>query len=461
MDKQKFEDLFKDAFKGAEAEPSDLVWTNIELDLEKDSGNKMKRRLLFFQLLAAASMVFAMGVGSVYYLNNSGKVNSNFSTQIISENRPNSNHITGIDEPVEYSILNEIQNDADILQDALTDGKSNLAVEVVNQHRTVAQTSNISTKQLNIEIGNVTNSNRGPASNEELMVSRLPQLYVPQERSLPVLYRFTNPKLIIEETEPDAGMVLLARLRDEELKYQNDKRDKNTKRPADNLWASVGMSAGTFNPNAPSVLPPKTEGIRTSEKPKSSNPSAGASYSVGASVAGRVAKRLVLQSGVSYLTQNSDYTSSTHSGNSATLNEFIAAVDEMEVTTAYGVNSNLQFLSVPVQAGYVILDRNFAIQINGGVATDFFVQGTLTPDNNSKLEKITYKTGSDSPYRDVNFSGLVGTEFSYRVGNHYRIAINPGMRYALHSIYKSEIKGSTIPITWDVGLNFRYIFSHN
>ena len=67
MERRKFEDSFQDAFRDAEASPSENVWTNIELDLEKADGDKMKRRLVFFKTLAAASIVFAMCVAGIGY----------------------------------------------------------------------------------------------------------------------------------------------------------------------------------------------------------------------------------------------------------------------------------------------------------------------------------------------------------------------------------------------------------
>jgi len=78
MERRKFEESFKDAFEGAEVSPPEGVWTNIELDLEKADGSKIRRRLLFYKMLAAASVAFAMCVAGIgYYVTSerSGKFN--------------------------------------------------------------------------------------------------------------------------------------------------------------------------------------------------------------------------------------------------------------------------------------------------------------------------------------------------------------------------------------------------
>ena len=124
----------------------------------------------------------------------------------------------------------------------------------------------------------------------------------------------------------------------------------------------------------------------------------------------------------------------------------------------YGVNNSMRYLSIPMQAGYLLIDKTFGLQLNAGVATDLFLQNTISADSDH-LEKTSQPVGSDSPYRAVNLSGLLGTEFSYRFGENYRISLNPGIRYPFNTIYKSELGVQSTPLTFDVGLRFRYIFN--
>ncbi len=438
MERQKFEESFREAFSGAEISPSDSVWINVELDLEKASGGKMKGRLLFFQLLAAASLVFAMGIGGVYYLRTQPATFQTLTQQEESNTiRNNDTKEVGANQSV---------SDAEI-----SNQDSKAAVVVKKEEKNERSSVTELVKHNQIKAAQPESTSKIIASDQNAFVASVDgNVILTGRRYLPRLVDIEQPKLKPPTNEPDPGMVLLAKLKDEEKKYQQEKPDVKEK-----LWTSLGMSAGTFNPNTTS----SSESLNAfSNAATSSNPSAGASYSVGMSVAGRISKRVVIQGGISYLSQNAEYTSSAAAGDKASLNESADVSREaINATSPYQVNSNLQFMSVPVQAGYIIIDRAFAMQLNGGISTDIFFQNTLTPAN-SDLDKVTQGSGSDSPYRTLNFSGLLGTELSYKIGDHYRIAVNPGLRYALNSIYKTEVAAEISPITLDVALRFRYIF---
>jgi hypothetical protein len=105
-----------------------------------------------------------------------------------------------------------------------------------------------------------------------------------------------------------------------------------------------------------------------------------------------------------------------------------------------------------VQAGYLVINRKLGWQVNAGLSTDVFLQNTVTAD----VQNTDLGNGS-SPYRQLNVSGLMGTELSYRFAGHYRIALNPGLRYPFGNIYKSE-SIRVNPMTFDIGLRLRYIF---
>jgi hypothetical protein len=279
----------------------------------------------------------------------------------------------------------------------------------------------------------------------------------------------------------DPLMALLARL-DEQEKDANakEKKDKHNddEFSSEKLWTSVGFAAGSFNNinssvsnSGGSLMMADARSSAVNKVADQQAKASGSSYSVGVSMGTRIASRWVLQGGLNYMTQASDYTASAvgtadyenfsapsvNSIMSADKQSSESAMSTVVPTAPYNVNNSLQFVSVPLQAGYLLVNRKVGIQLNGGLSTDLFIQNTITPEGDN-VEKTTERSGSGSPYRTVNFSGLMGTELSYRFSKHYRLALNPGLRYPLNSIYKSDQPVTAAPLTFDVGLRFRYIF---
>jgi hypothetical protein len=204
----------------------------------------------------------------------------------------------------------------------------------------------------------------------------------------------------------------------------------------------------------------------------------GTAYSVGVSVATKIAERWVVQGGVNYLNQVSDYTSNvlvaeSVNGQFSAINGSNAGLLNMasdEVSSRakipfgevppFGISSTMEYITIPFQAGYLLLNKKVGVQMNAGVSTDLFLKNKESANVNGAGASVQQheRGSSDSPFRDVNFSGLLGTEVSYKVGNHYRVAVTPGVRYPFNSMYKSDSQIQATPVTFDIGLKFRYIF---
>lgn len=370
MENSRFEDSFRNAFDGAEISPSEGVWTNVELSLEKKSGGQLKRSLLLFQLLAAASIVFACGMGALYYLENQPANSKEITGEVSSKQNESNKEDGGLNKKdlSNESVENQVAND--------------------NPGRRSAQKEDFTN---NHTLNSGINDTKTNESSTDLKESAS-KLYKIEKRELLSYTQTFTPVLVLpqpeKQVEPDPVMLMLARLKDEEKKYQ----DKEEKKSSENMWASLGFGAGSYKPN----------------RQASDNNSSvtGESYSAGLHVAGKISKRIVLQGGVSYLSQNADFTSTASTQGAAMLNEYSSADGGIgAVRSPYIVNSSLQFVSIPLQAGYLIVDRAFGIQVNGGLATDLFINNTLATESGD-YQKVTQAAGEDSPYRTVNFSGF-------------------------------------------------------
>ncbi|HYG18327.1 MAG TPA: outer membrane beta-barrel protein [Ohtaekwangia sp.] len=514
--RKKFEESFRDAFDDAEVSPSENVWINVELDLEKADGGKMKRRLLFYKLLAAASVAFALAVTGIAFYGPIGGQNGPLAERKEHDNTANSagtnadapgtltpgpaaNSSTAgsasetaslpyPDHPASASSSSRADTESAAHPQVTAAAPSPSDIASAGTLRSEAPTSNqylaqhthdknttrsITDNSNNKKTDGITADGIAAGQDQNSETAYGDALLLKDSDLQPVFARnitIGKPELTPAVAEPhsnaDPFKLMMARLADEEKAMQKDEKENDRQ---ESLWTSVGMAAGGFNTvngNVSSALTTLSSNSLANEQIKAS----GVTYSFGLSMGTKLSKRWVLQGGVNYLNQSSDYTATGFVGDSRQ-SFFAASVNNIEQlnaadakqdakyvpSTPYSVNNSLAFVSVPLQAGYLVLNNKFSIQLNAGLSTDLFLQNTVTPQGEG-LKKETQKSGDDSPYRTVNFSGLAGTEFSYKVGQHYRIAINPGIRYPLNSIYKSDIGIEATPLTFDVGLNFRYIF---
>lgn len=474
MEREKFEESWKNAFDKAEVSPSDNVWTNIELDLEKTTGGHLKRRLMFYQMLAAASVIFAMAIGSfgLYYVNqkqNSGN-NLALETPVKTEGS-----LSQLDESNPSKNTNPIA-DLSVTQNTPTSGNdhnhstsqnpalSNSTIQSGNKKDFSKTVSEDQPKDLSGVLADV---EKDEALNE------LPLTI--DDKELPPFYKAGKIQLNIqnkkEEIDPVVAMLARLEMREKEVSGEQKNKESETNKN-ETLWTSIGFAAGAFNTVHSSVSNTASNYALASNAPivDEEAKASGYSYSMGLNVGTKLSERWVFQGGVNYLTHSSDYTAHNavvtspnfQSFRPASTNELVKADfdnlnDKIVYTAPYNINNNLRYLSIPMQAGYLLINKSFGLQLNAGVATDLFLQNTVKADGDN-LDKTTQSGGADSPYRSVNLSGLLGTELSYRFGPHYRVALNPGIRYPFNTIYKSDLGVQASPLTFDVGLRFRYIF---
>jgi len=101
-EKVKFEDAWQKAFENAEQAPSENVWTGLEQGLNKAETVTMKRRVVFYQRLAAASIVFALVLGGIttYFISSLGHQQEVSAVNGNSSKIPKSDEVIDISDPI-------------------------------------------------------------------------------------------------------------------------------------------------------------------------------------------------------------------------------------------------------------------------------------------------------------------------------------------------------------------------
>jgi hypothetical protein len=511
LERSEFEEQWKDAFAGAEVAPSASVWANVDRGLTLADNKESKKRIIFYQRLAAASVLFAVIAGTfgVYYWRqnetsivqlNPGKttdVASQVNPKATENNSSSQTQTLSVDSSAQLNSLTgekngSTQNQAAIATNALAKSKSiqlssgktseSTAQKSVGKSESSAQKqiADSSTKrsatQLNsrkdvalqtqsavpdssldnetektsdrlslkafgekTSVAAENNSiSNGNAPRERSEVSRLAAtVALPGLQVLPTAEIQGEPKLTeIYRKLPYIPAAFMNESK--ERKFEHEK-----------LWASVTAASGAYTEsvgssyNSMAAMKMYSTAVQQSGLSNGAYnspgiglvPTVGKSYSYGVIGGVRLTERWVLQTGVQYMNQTMGSPASQYANYGSS-----------------GLISTNEFVSVPVQAGYLLVNKKIGWQLNPGVSTDFFVRNTLS----NQQQSVSQGAGENSPYRAVNFAGLMSSEFSYKLGKNYRLSLVPGMRYSFNPALKSAATGSAI--AWDVGFRFRYIF---
>ncbi|MEN7548885.1 outer membrane beta-barrel protein [Rapidithrix thailandica] len=194
------------------------------------------------------------------------------------------------------------------------------------------------------------------------------------------------------------------------------------------------------------------------------------SLTYGVNVGMRVAKRWVVESGVTYGNYNTKTQTSvsvsdaphneiipvTMSSNAATLksSKFVS------VSSTYKVNNSYEFASIPLRAGYMILNKKINWIVKAGVTSDFFLGNEIKNEGEgTNIKSYRINSGDeDSPFRSMFFNGTVGNEVSLRLNSSYSLSLEANYKFALNSFTKDGQPFTSNPNSLGVGMVFRYFF---
>lgn len=118
-----------------------------------------------------------------------------------------------------------------------------------------------------------------------------------------------------------------------------------------------------------------------------------------------------------------------------------------------GIRQHLDYLEVPVNLRYTLLDRDLKIQLVGGMSTNLLVNNYVTMETGDGISEIGYLTN----IRSVNYSGNAGIGFVYQFLGQISLSMEPRFRYFLNSVNDATLP-ATRPYSFGLYTGFNYTF---
>ncbi|MEM9858530.1 MAG: hypothetical protein AAF843_14300 [Bacteroidota bacterium] len=496
----KFEDQWRNAFEDAEMSPSPAVWDKVELALANSANGKFKRRIIFFKLMAAASVAFALSIGGIgiyreFSLDNSANRISkqdNSTQNIYDLNTDESEEISQSKIELEAKEKSGFSSDDNITKENVNDlvendnvakaddklAQNEVKGHLFNQQEKKTNDGNISTSRdmktaLKAGEKNITN-NAVTDIQDQSAQKALAETLLVAERETMVAVSSENGSAMDAPKKLEKLMLKSESFSfaDPEIKmvpwYSAVAPKKANNVSTKKLWAGLGMSGGSFDPGGSVSSTTPTAEVATFslnqddfalagdfESPVIGKEEKGRLLNIGINVGAQLTRRWIIQSGVTLIDRTTTNTSNVAENTGMSFRAVNSASElsnspGINIIDTYEIDNSYRFISIPVQAGYLLIDRKFGLTLLGGVSNDLFINKSVDSDNSGFQE-----FDSGEGISRYNLSALMGTELGYQLGKHYIIALTPQIRQAINT---TTISGEDVrPTFFEVGFRFKYL----
>ncbi len=418
MGKGNFEKVWRNAFEGAKLTPSDQLWAGIEAGIANDEVVRYKRGMVYYKWLAAAGILLFTGLlGYIGY-------QSLTTESSLTENKSKRKNVKSVFQ-VTDSVL------------SITKKEGSAEPFLIQQEITPSSIKSLEAT---------------PSNNQKIQ----PRENLEGIKYLTVIERQQSKAIIEEQNFPP----LPQRISGVPI-YRSDQDPKRVV-----LWAGLNVTPGYFDPNFQSqgvVQGLQSPSFAQSTLQPEEEHRTGFSMSFGIEMGVKLSDRWQLSGGIQYL--NNNVQSSTNAILDQRTPIFSSVIETLDLSDSRAnitfvpteLDNTFQFLSIPVQAGYLVLDKKVKVLVNAGIASDIFLKNKITALDRS-LESITINPGSNAPFRSVYFNGILGVEASYEFLPRYLITLEPRYKLAISDFTRPESSYSSFPSSFGIGLGVKYIF---
>lgn len=439
-DKSSFEEQWNDAFNEAEVTPPAHVWTAIDGHLANQQAGSYRRAALFYKWIAAACLILFSSYG-VYFWQSQQLSQEALSSAYFSSPIMNIDHEV---EECDYPVLAEAGEKSAMTKTSIPSDKQSAALGIVDPEKKEPLISHPRSV-----VKSLKRSLISPHSLTSLAAKGIPKSSL--MKSLVIDHLYGTPRVweVMEEEKKSAS-----------------------------LWAGVSFASGSFNPgfsnteslNATVAEPIISEFVEPVNYSTISSPSysSGQSISGGLNIGTQFDSRLVLSGGIHYNAFNTGSSASpvysSNDGNYALTPEISdPAFSEVQNHGSLERQSEdvllineYQYLSIPLKAGYMIIDKKINITLNTGLSSNILMNANLAPvDEQTPLSNDFETTGS---YERIYFNGLASLSFGMLFKEKYQVSVEPSYTHALTKFTRANNvnQGKPRDVGLSIGLSYHF-----